>query len=186
MIGKGMRMISLRRWILRRLLRKSVCEAALADFEERYDQISETRSKTAASQWFGLQIIVLFLFALKDSITWSVIMWENYIKSALRHIKKQKGYSLINLAGLTIGITCFVLISLYIQYEFSYDRFHKNAKDLYRVLVATDVTYMGKSQVAVTPGSLASAIQEEFPRSFEGHAGESRACIDETQGRSAL
>jgi putative ABC transport system permease protein len=90
-------------------------------------------------------------------------MFGNYFKSTLRNITKQKWYSLITLAGLTIGITCFILISQYVRYEFSYDRFHKNAENTYRVLVDTRETYMGKSQVTVTPGPLATAMQEEFP-----------------------
>ncbi len=90
-------------------------------------------------------------------------MFENYLKSAFRHIKKQKGYSMITLAGLTIGITCFILISLYVRYEFRYDRFHENAENIYRVLVDIRETYMGKSQVTVTPGPLATSMQEEFP-----------------------
>jgi putative ABC transport system permease protein len=89
-------------------------------------------------------------------------MFQYYLKSALRNIKKQKWYSLITLAGLTIGITCFILISLYVRYEFSYDRFHENAKNIYRVLVDTHETYMGKSQVTVTPGPLATAMLDEF------------------------
>jgi putative ABC transport system permease protein len=89
-------------------------------------------------------------------------MFQNYLKSALRNIKKQKWYSLITLAGLTIGITCFILISLYVRYEFSYERFHENAKNIYRVLVDTHETYMGKSQVTVTPGPLATAMLDEF------------------------
>jgi putative ABC transport system permease protein len=90
-------------------------------------------------------------------------MFGNYLKSTLRNIVKQKWYSLITLAGLTIGITCFILISLYIRYEFSYDRFHENAKNIYRVLVDTRESYMGKSQVTVTPGPLATAMKDEFP-----------------------
>lgn len=62
-------------------------------------------------------------------------MFGNYLKSALRNIKRQKWYSLITLFGLTIGMTCFILISLFIRYKFSYDRFHKNAENIYRVLV---------------------------------------------------
>jgi len=91
-----------------------------------------------------------------------IFMFGNYFKSTLRNIIKQKWYSLITLAGLTIGITCFILISLYVRYEFSYDRFHENAKNIYKVLVDTREAYMGKSQVAVTPGPLATAIKDEF------------------------
>ena len=104
-------------------------------------------------------------------------MFQNYLKSALRNIKKQKGYSLITLAGLFIGITCFVLVSLYVRYEFSYDRFHKNAENIYRVIVDTRETYMGKSQVTVTPGPLASAVQEEFPEVLKATKVESERVV---------
>jgi len=90
-------------------------------------------------------------------------MFKNYLTSTLRNIKRQKWYSLITLAGLTIGMTCFILISLYVRYEFSYDRFHKNAHNIYRVLVDTRETYRGKNQVTVTPGPLATAMMDEFP-----------------------
>jgi putative ABC transport system permease protein len=90
-------------------------------------------------------------------------MLKNYFKSTLRNIKKHKWYSLINVAGLTIGMTCFILIFSYVRYEFSYDRFHKSAHNIYRVLVDTRETYRGKSQVAVTPGPLATAMLDEFP-----------------------
>jgi len=89
-------------------------------------------------------------------------MFQNYLKSAFRHIKKQKIYSLITLAGLTIGMTCFVLISLYVRYEFSYDKFHSQSDHIYRVIADTSETYMGKSQVAITPAPLASAMEDEL------------------------
>jgi putative ABC transport system permease protein len=104
-------------------------------------------------------------------------MFQNYLKSALRNIQRQKGYSLITLAGLTIGITCFVMIALYVRYEFSYDRFHTNAQNIYRVLVDTRETYMGKSQVTVTPGPLASAMQEEFPEVLKATKVESERVV---------
>ncbi len=61
-------------------------------------------------------------------------MIKNYIKIALRNIKRHKGYSLINIAGLAIGIACCILILLWVQDELSYDRFHENAGDIYRVI----------------------------------------------------
>jgi putative ABC transport system permease protein len=104
-------------------------------------------------------------------------MFQNYLKSALRNIKRQKGYSLITIAGLFIGITCFVLISLYVQYEFSYDRFHENAQNIYRMIVDTRETYMGKSQVTVTPAPLASAMQGEFPEVLKATKVESERVV---------
>ena len=90
-------------------------------------------------------------------------MFRHYIKSTLRSIKKQRWYSLITLSGLAIGITCFILISFYVRYEFSYDRFHENHQDIFRVLVDTGEVYRGKSRVAVTPAPLAAAIQDAYP-----------------------
>jgi putative ABC transport system permease protein len=60
-------------------------------------------------------------------------MLFNYLKIALRNIKRQKFYAFINITGLTIGLVTSLLIILYIVDEFSYDRFHKDADRIYRV-----------------------------------------------------
>ena len=59
-------------------------------------------------------------------------MLKNYIKIALRNLRRNKLYSSLNIAGLAIGITCCILILLYVQDELSYDRFHENADRIYR------------------------------------------------------
>ena len=60
-------------------------------------------------------------------------MFKNYIKSALRSIRKRRGYSLLNIAGLTIGMICCLLIFHYVSYERSYDRFEPEADRIYRI-----------------------------------------------------
>ncbi len=60
-------------------------------------------------------------------------MLSNYLKIALRNIRRQKFYAFINITGLTIGLVTSLLIILYIVDEFSYDRFHKDAGKIYRV-----------------------------------------------------
>lgn len=60
-------------------------------------------------------------------------MLKNYIKIAFRNIWKRKGYSLINIGGLGIGIAAAILISLYAVNELTYDSFHENADDIYMV-----------------------------------------------------
>ncbi len=60
-------------------------------------------------------------------------MLKNYFKVALRNLLKNKLYSFVNIVGLTIGITCCILIGLYIGHEWSYDRFHKNADRIVRL-----------------------------------------------------
>ncbi len=61
-------------------------------------------------------------------------MLKNLFKIALRNIFKDKTYSAINILGLTIGITCSMFLFLYILDELSYDRYHKNADNIYRVV----------------------------------------------------
>jgi len=60
-------------------------------------------------------------------------MFKNYLKIAYRNIKKHMGYSLINVAGLAIGMACCILILLFVFDELSYDKFHKNHDRIIRV-----------------------------------------------------
>lgn len=60
-------------------------------------------------------------------------MIRNYIKTALRHLFKNKLFSLINVLGLALGMACCFLIVLFLRHEFSYDRFHEKADRIYRV-----------------------------------------------------
>ena len=61
-------------------------------------------------------------------------MLLNYLKIAYRNFVKQKVYSIVNIGGLAIGLTCFILIFLYIQDELSYDRFHSKSDRTYRLV----------------------------------------------------
>src|SRR5262245_12020413 len=60
-------------------------------------------------------------------------MFKNYLKVALRSIRKNKLYSFVNIIGLTTGITGCILIGLYVWNELSYDKFHSNADRIARV-----------------------------------------------------
>jgi ABC-type antimicrobial peptide transport system permease subunit len=89
-------------------------------------------------------------------------MLVNYIKITLRNIKRHKGYSFLNIAGLVVGMACTILILLWIQDEISFDKFHDHARSLY--LVATQ-TQQG-DEISVEPGSppaLAPALKAEYP-----------------------
>jgi len=61
-------------------------------------------------------------------------MFKNYFKTAFRNLARNKVYSFINIAGLSLGLTCAMLIMLYVKDEVSFDRFHKNVNDIYRVV----------------------------------------------------
>jgi putative ABC transport system permease protein len=87
-------------------------------------------------------------------------MLKNYITIAIRNITRNKIYSLVNIAGLTIGLTACFLILLYVQDELSYDRFHASAERVVRVVHEVTAT---KSGAAITSALLAPALEQEFP-----------------------
>ena len=90
-------------------------------------------------------------------------MIKNYFKIAFRNIKRYSTHSILNISGMAIGIACAILILLWVQDEWSYDRHLKNANDLYRVL-ETQYYAGGKSfQEALTPSPLAAALKKEYP-----------------------
>ncbi|MBN2612553.1 MAG: ABC transporter permease [Bacteroidales bacterium] len=89
-------------------------------------------------------------------------MIRNYFKIALRNIKRYPAHSILNIIGMAIGMACAILLLLWARSEASYDRFHKNADNLFRV-TSTDI-YGGKIRhQATTPFPLAAALKEEYP-----------------------
>ena len=89
-------------------------------------------------------------------------MINNYLKIAIRNLFKHKFYSIINISGLAIGLTCIILISLYVIHELSYDKHHEKWEDTYRA--AFYLKFGGKeAEYAVAPAPLAAAMQEEIP-----------------------
>lgn len=93
-------------------------------------------------------------------------MIKNYIKITLRNLVKRKTYSLINIVGLAFGITCFLLISLYLQNELSYDKYFKDSDKIYRVLRVGE-NESGKYDIGYTSGPYANALLNDYPSLIE-------------------
>ena len=85
-------------------------------------------------------------------------MLRSYIKTALRNIKKYKGYSFINIAGLAVGMACCILIFLWIQDETGYDRFHDYEERLYRVVSSLEGEWTSTS-----PWAISDVLKDDFP-----------------------
>lgn len=90
-------------------------------------------------------------------------MLKNYLKTSLRNIIRYKGYSFINIFGLTVGLTSCIFIFLWVADELSYDRFHKNSDRAFRVL--RNITFSdGKIFTRLSqPEPLAGVLREEVP-----------------------
>ncbi len=89
-------------------------------------------------------------------------MLLNYLKIALRNLKKNKGYSLINIFGLTIGIACCVIILLFIRNELSYDKFYNNSDSIYRVYIKSSINGQ-ESCNCKTAAPLGNTLVRDFP-----------------------
>ncbi|CAA9278695.1 MAG: Acidobacterial duplicated orphan permease (function unknown) [uncultured Cytophagales bacterium] len=89
-------------------------------------------------------------------------MIRNFITIALRNLRKDKFYSALNLLGLTIGITCSLLLLLYITDELSYDKYHKKADQIYRVAsFAQEPDKLNRWPFSEAP--LAAALKADYP-----------------------
>ncbi|MGK7391163.1 MAG: ABC transporter permease [Candidatus Cyclobacteriaceae bacterium M2_1C_046] len=88
-------------------------------------------------------------------------MISNYLKIALRNLQKNRLYSFINIAGLAVGISCCLLISIFIWNELSYDRHHEAGDRIYRI--NSEVGFNNNHmKLAVVSAPLAEAVQNEF------------------------
>ena len=90
-------------------------------------------------------------------------MIKNYLTLTIRNIKSSKGYFFINLLGLIIGISSFILIVLWIKAETSYDKFHKHANDIYRVDYLLYEEGILEQHSASGSGAVGKEIKNAFP-----------------------
>ncbi|HMB93268.1 MAG TPA: ABC transporter permease, partial [Rhodothermales bacterium] len=90
-------------------------------------------------------------------------MLKNYLKVSLRTLRKHKGYSFINVAGLALGLACCVLMLLFVQDERSYDRFHEHADRIYRVTMDAQPPNAPMDRFAITSRPVGTALRAEYP-----------------------
>nr|NQU88840.1 ABC transporter permease [Bacteroidota bacterium] len=87
-------------------------------------------------------------------------MFKNYIKIAFRNLLRHKGYSFINIVGLAVGMACFILITLFVLNELSFDKHHDKAGLIYRICSQFESAGM-KGAYSVPP--MAQALLDDFP-----------------------
>ncbi len=90
-------------------------------------------------------------------------MFSNYLKIAWRNLLKNKTFSLINIIGLASGLACFILITLYITDELSYDRYHEKADRIYRI--NSDIRFGGTAlNMAVSADPMGATLKKDYPQ----------------------
>ena len=134
--------------------------------KEEYENRREKSVRIFTFFWYLKEITLTIPCVIYDHLKWNCIMVKNYLKIVLRIIKRKKIYSLINLSGLTIGLTSCILILLYINFELGYDKFHKNADNIYRVVMRQPGNMVRGSTTdwwIVSPAILKPTWESELP-----------------------
>ncbi|MFC1726570.1 ABC transporter permease [candidate division KSB1 bacterium] len=147
-------------WILTKIYPDKGKFTSLGDFEECYNVIRKESGIIYAWFWYWKQIFKSVPAYFKNKSYWSLIMFKHYLKTAIRLIRRQKGFSLINISGLAAGITCCLLTLLWVQYEKSYDKFHENVNQIYRVVYSNSDREWKSHAV---PGITADFLKENYP-----------------------
>jgi putative ABC transport system permease protein len=149
-------------WLLGLLIDSVVRDQAIGDLEERFRVEARERGLFWARAWYGIQILPVLKSFIEDNVLWEGSMFKNYLKTGWRNIKRQKGYSIINIAGLALGMACAILIVFYVHHETSFDRFHKNADRISRVVVDVKLK-QGGGVVPAAQMAFGPTLAKDYP-----------------------
>jgi putative ABC transport system permease protein len=159
------------RLLLRRYADEEMVLSAEEDLAMRYRETLKNKGVLRARFQSAFQTTFLFFSLYIETLIWRMTMLRNYLKVALRALSRQKGYSFINIIGLTVGMACFILIGLWVKDELSFDRFHEKKDRIFRIVNKTqDGNFIPNPTYALAPElkSLHEEV-EEYARVWPWH-----------------
>ncbi len=133
------------------------------DYEEIYRSICREKNSYKANIWITGQIIKSSISYLADSLKWDTLMYKNYLKTAIRSISRNKTTSFINIFGLSIGIAFSLLAFLFVDHEYSFDKFHSDPDSIFRVWTDSYNPRMGTMKANAVPYQLTLDFRDLFP-----------------------
>ena len=145
-------------WLLRRLFPDGGAHTSAGDFAEVYAYTVCSRGALRARLWYWAQIVLGLKALILGNIYWSGVMLLNYLKIAFRHYRRQKGFTLINMFGLTAGIASCLVIFVFVRHEMSYDSFRPDLDRIYRVAVGSP-----DQGSATISAPVARVLKDNFP-----------------------
>ena len=150
-------------WILKEELQEEI----LGDLEEKfYERLGKKSLLRAKLNYWCQTLHYLRPFAMKSPFVdqfKNTIMLRNYFKIAFRNLAKHKAFSFIHILGLAIGTAACLLILQYVQFERSYDTFHKQAENIYRVPIEYSGGFGTFPKTAANHPGLGPAMVADFP-----------------------
>jgi len=148
--------------LLKILLKHEEYHEFTDDIGEVYKSLIDDGALLKAKRWYWFRVIESLPSVITEKIQRKTGMFKSYVKIALRNMKKHKGFSFINIAGLALGMACFIVLLLYIRYELSFDGFHEKADRIFRLRVKATIS--GRFFVSSsTNAQSAPLLKETFP-----------------------
>ncbi len=138
-------------------------DAYFGDIEELFFERVNSLGLRRAKRWYWREVLKAVPKFIQESMRWRSTMIKNYLKVAIRNIARHKGYSVINIVGLAVGMASCILILLWVFDELSYDRFHQDLDHLHQIVVTGD----NQSWLS-TPWALIPALKNDFPEIIQG------------------
>ena len=127
-----------------------------------FEEVQKEKGATKARLWFWGAVLRSLPGIMSAVLYWRLTMFKNYLKISFRTMKRQKAFSVINIAGLAIGMACCILIMLWVVDEMSYDRFHANSDRIFRV-ISTDYAGGDVRRSAGSPSPIGPTLLEDYP-----------------------
>ncbi|MFC1725120.1 ABC transporter permease [candidate division KSB1 bacterium] len=150
-------------YLLYLTLPESESSFLLGDYEEEFNYILERKGAFKARLWYWILILESMPGFILNSIYRSAAMIKNYLKTAIRNMKKNKLSSFINILGLSVAIGCSIIFFLLLEVNYTSDRFHKNAEKIFMIVYSLEgdksVEKWGNS-----PRALGPVLEQEFPQ----------------------
>jgi len=154
--------------LLRLFIEYTDHDSLIGDFDEMFEILCQERGRFRASLWYWSQIFKAIPSFIRYHIFWGVYMFTNYLKVALRNLKKQKIYSFINISGLALGLAIYTLFSFLSGISFKADKFHEKGRRIFGVVQVIPEGNQDEDHTAYTSASLMPVLLEECPEIEEG------------------
>jgi len=152
----------LAKWLLRIFSSSERDEGFLGDVEELFQDHSAQAPTRHGRLWYWREVLRALPGFVGTSLLGRAAMAGSYLKIVYRNLIRHRTYSLINLFGLTLGITCCILILAYVGYELSFDGYHANADNIFRI--AARLTDMGQTREGTfSPAPVGPTLVQDFP-----------------------
>lgn len=147
--------------MLRSIANRDERAAIVGDCEEEFHEHWLNRGILRAHLWYWSLVLVSLPSFLRHMASWSGTMFKNHLTIAQRIVRRHKGFSFINIAGLSVGLSATLIIAIFVRHEMSFDRHHENLDRVFRVCISLGEKDTMRGAFTVPP--MAAAMRDEFP-----------------------